>query len=105
MLTTQHTTKPQTSNYEACSQGWQGQNTGPNLAAVEQHTKPDQPNTETTMTSHQHRLFTAWRLSGLSFLGITFERALRITPIRISRECAVKHEHKGKSVPSQPALI
>ncbi|MBK8359615.1 MAG: hypothetical protein IPL15_11840 [Comamonadaceae bacterium] len=57
------------------------------------------------MTSHQHRLFTAWRRSGLSFLGITFERALRITPIRISLECAVKHEHKGKPAPSQPALI
>ena len=57
------------------------------------------------MTSHQHRLFTAWRRSGLSFLGITFERALQITPIHISLECAVKHEHKGKPAPSQPALI
>ena len=31
----QQTTKPQTSNDGACRQGWQGQNTGPSLAAVE----------------------------------------------------------------------
>ena len=33
----QHTTKPQTSNDGACRQGWQGQNTGPSLAAVEKY--------------------------------------------------------------------
>ncbi len=33
----QHTTKPQTSNDGACRLGWQGQNTGPSLAAVEKY--------------------------------------------------------------------
>lgn len=33
----QQTTKPQTSNDGACRQGWQGQNTGPSLAAVEKY--------------------------------------------------------------------
>lgn len=33
----QHTTKPQTSNDGTSRQGWQGQNTGPSLAAVEKY--------------------------------------------------------------------
>ena len=57
------------------------------------------------MTTHEARLLAAWRRSGLAFLGIPFERALRIKPIRISLECAVKHETKGQPAPSQPALI
>lgn len=57
------------------------------------------------MTTHETRLLAAWRRSGLAFLGISFERALQIAPIRISLECAVKHETKGKPAPSQPALI
>jgi hypothetical protein len=57
------------------------------------------------MTTHETRLLAAWRRSGLSFLGITFERAMQVTPIRISLECAVKHENKGQPAPSQPALI
>ena len=57
------------------------------------------------MTSTETRLKAAYQRSGLSFLGISFQRALAITPIRISLECAVKHEAKGKSAPIQPALI
>ena len=57
------------------------------------------------MTAHETRLLAAWRRSGLAFLGIPFERALQIKPIRISLECAVKHETKGQPAPSQPALI
>lgn len=57
------------------------------------------------MTHHETRLKAAWQRSGLSFLGIGFERALAIKTIRIALECAVKAEAKGKPAPSQPALI
>ena len=57
------------------------------------------------MTHHETRLKAAYRRSGLSFLGISFERALAVAPIRIALECAVKNEAKGKPAPSQPALI
>ena len=56
------------------------------------------------MTSTETRLKAAYQRSGLSFLGISFQRALAIKPIRISLECAVKHEAKGTSAPIQPAL-
>lgn len=57
------------------------------------------------MTNHETRLKAAYQRSGLSFLGISFQRALAIKPIRISLECAVRNEAKGKSAPIQPALI
>lgn len=57
------------------------------------------------MSTHESRLLAAWRRSGLAFLGISFERAMQIAPIRISLECAVKNETKGQPAPSQPALI
>ncbi|MEN6630029.1 MAG: hypothetical protein ABFC42_10315 [Sulfuricella sp.] len=57
------------------------------------------------MTHHETRLKAAYRHSRLSFLGISFQRALAIKPIRIALECAVKAEAKGKPAPSQPALI
>jgi hypothetical protein len=56
------------------------------------------------MTQTETRLKAAYMRTGLSFLGITFQRALAIKPIRISLECAVKHEAKGQPAPSQPAL-
>lgn len=57
------------------------------------------------MTHHETRLKAAYTRSGLSFLGISFQRALATRPIRIALECAVKAEAKGKPAPSQPALI
>ena len=57
------------------------------------------------MTHHETRLKAAYQRSGLSFTGISFERALQVKAIRIALECAVKAETKGKPAPSQPALI
>lgn len=56
------------------------------------------------MTSTETHLKAAYLRTGLQFLGISFQRALAIKPIRISLECAVKHEAKGKPAPIQPAL-
>ena len=57
------------------------------------------------MTHQEDRLNAAYQRSGLAFLGIGFTRAMSIRPIRISLECAVKAEAKGKPAPIQPALI
>lgn len=49
----------------------------------------------------------AYQRSGLSFLGITYERALSVKAIRIALECAAgaSIEKTGKPAPIQPALI
>lgn len=57
------------------------------------------------MTHHKTRLKAAYQRSGLSFLGISFQRALAVKAIRLALECAVREETKGKPAPSQPALI
>lgn len=57
------------------------------------------------MTSDTQRLNEAYRASGLALLGFTFERALAVPMIRITLECKVRSQHKGKPAPVQPALI
>jgi hypothetical protein len=57
------------------------------------------------MNSHEHQLRAAFQRSGLGLLGISFAKAMTIKAIRISLECAVKHQTKGQPAPSQPALI
>ena len=57
------------------------------------------------MTQTEKRIAEAFRRSGLAFQGYTLQRALAIKPIRISLECAAKHEAKGTPAPIQPALI
>ena len=57
------------------------------------------------MNSHEHQLRAAFQRSGLGLLGISFAQALSIKAIRISLECAVRHQTKGKPAPIQPALI
>lgn len=57
------------------------------------------------MTSHEQNLRAAFQRSGLGLLGISFAEALAIKAIRISLECAVRHQFKGKPAPVQPALI
>ena len=52
----QQTTKPQTSNDGACRQGWQGQNTGPSLAAVEKHQTNERGSKHTTPKGHKPEL-------------------------------------------------
>ena len=57
------------------------------------------------MTHHETQLKQAYQRSGLSFLGMSFEQAMRIKAIRIALECAVKASTKGKPAPIQPGLI
>lgn len=55
-----------------------------------------------TQTTH---LKAAYRRSGLSFLGITYERALSVKAIRIALECAASPKKPGQPAPIQSALI
>jgi len=57
------------------------------------------------MTQNETQLKAAYQRSGLSFLGITFEKSTKVIAIRIALECAVKAGNKGKSAPIQPSLI
>lgn len=57
------------------------------------------------MTHHETQLKAAYQRSGLSFLGVSFQKAMDSKAIRIALECAVKASTKGKSAPVQPSLI
>lgn len=62
----------------------------------------------TTITDRELR--DAYKRAGLSFLGISFERAMEITAIRIALTCSVnaarrRAELAGKRTPSQLGLI
>lgn len=57
------------------------------------------------MTHHETQLKAAYQRSGLSFLGMTFQKAMDTKAIRIALECAAKASTKGKSAPIQPSLI
>lgn len=57
------------------------------------------------MTTDTQHLKDAYRRSGLSLQGYSFDRALAVPMIRIALECAVKAQTKGKPAPVQPALI
>ena len=57
------------------------------------------------MTHHTEQLRSAYRATGLAFLGISFEKAMTVPAIRIALECKVKASTKGKPAPVQPALI
>lgn len=57
------------------------------------------------MTADTQRLRAAYRETGLSFLGYTFERAMTVPAIRMSLECKVKDQTKTPQHPVQPVLI
>lgn len=57
------------------------------------------------MTHDTVLLKNAYRKSGLSLLGFSFDQALAVPVIRIALECAVKAQTKGKPTPVQSALI
>jgi len=57
------------------------------------------------MTTSERNLRSAYRRTGLALLGFSFERAMAIKAIRITLECAVKANIKGKPAPIQPTLI
>lgn len=57
------------------------------------------------MTTDTARLKTAYQRSGLSFLGISFEKAMAVKAIRICLECVIKAQDKPNRLPVQPKLI
>lgn len=56
-----------------------------------------------TQTERQQKAF--YQRTGLSFLGVSFEKAMQTPALRIAITCGAKAGHKGKPAPVQPALI
>lgn len=56
-----------------------------------------------TITERQQVAF--YQRTGLSFLGMSFAKAMSNPAIRIAIECGTKAGSKGKPAPVQPALI
>ena len=57
------------------------------------------------MTHHEAKLKAFYQRTGLSFLGVSFGKAMQTPAIRTALECGVKASSKGKPAPVQPALI
>jgi len=57
------------------------------------------------MTHHEAQLKAFYQGTGLSFLGVSFRKAMQVPCIRTALECGVKSSRKGKPTPVQPALI
>lgn len=56
-----------------------------------------------TNLTQQQKAF--YQRTGLSFLGISFQKAMQTKAMRIAIECGVKASNRGKPAPIQPALI
>lgn len=56
-----------------------------------------------TQTERQQRAF--YQRTGLSFQGVSFEKAMSNKAMRIAIECGAKASTKGKPTPVQSALI
>jgi hypothetical protein len=59
--------------------------------------------TEPDMTHQTRQQQAFYRRTGLSFLGISFQRAMQSPALRIAITCGAKAS-QGKPAPSQPAL-
>jgi len=58
------------------------------------------------MTHTEHLQVAFYQRTGLSFLGMSFAKAMSNPAIRIAIECGAKAgSSKGKPAPVQPALI
>ena len=57
------------------------------------------------MTTTERNQIAFYKRTGLSFLGVTFQKAMQTPAIRIAIECGAKASSKGKPAPIQPALI
>lgn len=57
------------------------------------------------MTTTERNLIAFYQRTGLSFLGVTFEKAMQTPALRIAISCGAKASSKGKPAPIQPALI
>lgn len=56
-----------------------------------------------TQTTRQQIAF--YQRTGLSFLGVSFEKAMQTPALRIAITCGARASNKGKPAPVQPALI
>jgi len=56
-----------------------------------------------TQTERNQRAF--YQRTGLSFLGIGFDDAMKHPAMRIAIQCGARASNKGKPAPVQPALI
>ena len=56
-----------------------------------------------TQTTRQQIAF--YQRTGLSFLGVSFAKAMQTPARRIAITCGARASNKGKPAPVQPALI
>ena len=56
-----------------------------------------------TDTERQQKAF--YQRTGLSFLGVSFEKAMQTPALRIAITCGARAGSKVKQAPVQPALI
>lgn len=56
-----------------------------------------------TQTERQQKAF--YQRTGLSFLGVSYQKAMQTPALRIAITCGAKASHKGNPAPVQPALI
>ena len=57
------------------------------------------------MTNETRQQIAFYRRTGLSFLGISFQRAMQQPALRIAITHGAQASNKGQPAPSQPALI
>jgi len=57
------------------------------------------------MTNNERQQIAFYQRTGLSFLGVSFEKAMQTPALRIAITCGAKASNKGKPAPVQPALI
>ncbi len=57
------------------------------------------------MTTTERQLLAFYQRTGLSFMGISFEKAMQNKALRIAITCGAKASNKGKPAPVQPALV
>ena len=57
------------------------------------------------MTTTERQQVAFYQRTGLSFLGMSYAKAMSIPAIRTAIACGAKASSKGKPAPIQPALI
>jgi len=62
-------------------------------------------NPEPQMTNTERQQIYFYQRTGLSFLGVTYQKAMQTPAIRTAIECGARASSKGKTAPVQPSLI
>lgn len=57
------------------------------------------------MTNTERQQIYFYQRTGLSFLGVTYQKAMQTPAIRTAIECGARAGSKGKTAPVQPSLI